>query len=53
MAQRVRRQPQPGGRGDRALTISGGRQRVAPRRLELLMASELGDHHQIVAGRCC
>jgi hypothetical protein len=25
------------------------RQRVAPRRLELLVAGELGDHHQVVA----
>ena len=34
---------------DGALTIGSGRQRVAPRRLKLLMAGELGDHHQIVA----
>ena len=34
---------------DRALAISRRRQRVAARGLELLMARELGDHHEIVA----
>ncbi len=34
---------------NRALAISRRRQRVAARGLELLMARQLGDHHQIVA----